>query len=86
LFLRLKVEDGAEWSIKFLGERFMLGGFSDFWLTMVLDLLAYVILFGVYVALLHAKGRSYDRKSVIPILILLPLALVVGGIAKSQLL
>lgn len=82
---QLKVESNEEWSIDFLGARFVLGNFSDFWLATILGLLAYAVLFGVYGALLHAIGRRYNRKSAAPILILLPLALIIGGIAKSWL-
>lgn len=80
------MEVGGVWSIDFLGAKFTLGPISDFFLILIPSLLVYVVLFGAYVALLHAKGRRYDRKRATPILILLPLALIIGNITKSLIL
>ncbi|TDQ36512.1 hypothetical protein [Thiopseudomonas denitrificans] len=77
-----KLYSNEEWSIDFLGAKFVLGDFSDFWLATILGLLAYAVLFGIYILLLHAKGQRYDKKSTTPILILLPLALIISGAAK----
>ncbi len=57
--------------------------FSDFWLALIFGLLTYAVLFGFYVVLLRVRGKRYERRSPIPVLVLLPLALVIGSLAKS---
>lgn len=52
-------------------------------LVVFLGLLFYGVLCVAYRALLHARGVEYDRKSVVHLIILLPLALLLANITES---
>ncbi len=77
-----EVEGEKSWSFEVLGTKFVMGSFLDMLMTLGLGLLSYIILYGIYRAFLYMIGKKYDRQSVVHLVLLLPLALIVGNMTR----
>ncbi|WP_313054768.1 hypothetical protein [Pseudomonas lopnurensis] len=77
------MEEEKAGSVEFIGTKFVLGSFSDMLLTFILGLSFYALLLGTYRTFLHAKRRKYDKKSIVHLIILLPLSLALGNVTKT---
>lgn len=70
-------------TVNLLGVDWSLGSLLDVFLIMGLAFFFYANLYFVYRVILRSRGRVYDKRSIVHLIVILPLALLLSNMTKS---